>query len=525
MIKGLRRRKALSNSPSSTPQGKAAEDKRRGLPKSKQSEPQQSPPAELPQPPTPMLPVDAVQKEAPKQSPFSERKTVERKLPSPSVEAVINPRDTPRRQGQVEQQSPAQNELRAAVKPDTRLGPVNQSPLRQSPTHLQQESSLNLLRASHDESVNMLPPALSTETTCNTTISTIPSAQVTTTQRVLPPQASLPSTGDQLLEDEQDHIHQDGENSFYQSTQAAIAAAHLQMQKELATPQATVVPATRTTIMKAPVTTSKSKSGITPFSVFNKPDLVSSKQNYTDTQEVLDAVTPFDLTTTIKKVPLTIPSDLESPTITGNEPTTKKPKDRKRASFASQARGSTGSNSGSSQGSIKASLKVTKNAADGTVSAKGGNHLLPESYVPSEFGKLGLDMETSCEDDQEEARNSARGADDLCKAPISYSATNGSFKTTGQDAQKITPRPALNHILQQDRYHAAGKMGNPHMGKEDSYGLKDTGNSEDFDLSAAMDEVGSFLQSWDMEKEVRELKKENMRPVRSGLRRSSLRKR
>jgi hypothetical protein len=76
---------------------------------------------------------------------------------------------------------------------------------------------------------------------------------------------------------------------------------------------------------------------------------------------------------------------------------------RKRASFAPEATGSAGSNSGSSRGSIKVSLKVTQNATDGAMSLKAGTGILFKPSVPSEYGKLGLDMESSCEEDLEKS--------------------------------------------------------------------------------------------------------------------------
>jgi hypothetical protein len=523
IIKRLRKRKTPTNSICKPRREQAIQGERRHAPETRRTEPQPPPSAERPQSSAFSFPVDATHKEDMERGPSDVRKLVGTKLPSPPAEGVNDPRKIFDSQGQLPRGEPVQIEVRENFKPNTRLSPAKQSPDHQSSTHHQQESDVEGSKASRDGPGGMAPPLLSTETTSTTVISTIPSAQVTNTQRVLPPYASLPSTGDQLSD--HDHGHQDGVDSFHLSTQAAIAAAHLQMQKELTTPQAPTVPGPGSTAMKVAATRSKSKSGITPFSAFNKPELTSSNHKSINTQEMLDAVTPFDLTTTIKKVPLTMPPDSGSPTITAKKAVTKSQRTRKRASFAPEATGSAGSNSGSSHGSIKVSLKVTKNTTEGATSVKEGKGILLESSVPSEFGKLGLDMETSCEEDQEERSNGARKPDDQAKTAISKSTTNGSSKTTGQDAQKVTPRPVLNHLLQQDHYDAAGNTGHHPTGEEDGCPHKGIGTGEDFDLSAAMDEVGSFLQSWDTEKEVRELKKENMRPVRSGLRTSLLRKR
>ena len=171
------------------------------------------------------------------------------------------------------------------------------------------------------------------------------------------------------------------------------------------------------------------------------------------------------------------------------------------------------------------SLKVTKSATRNPVEVKKGNGVLLESSGPSEFGKLGLDMETSVEEDRQHTLNGTTDADDQSIARTSKPTTDGSSKTPGQDAQKIIPRPAVSHLPEQDCCGTAGRVDGRHVVEDESCGYRETEDGENFDLSAAMNEVGSFLQSWDTDRDVRELKKDNVRPVKPGLRMSGLRNR
>jgi hypothetical protein len=458
----------------------------------------------------------------------------EPKLPSPPAEGSLSRQNNAQDQDHLEWADPAIRGPQADDQHGSRESPPPESPEDHPRTSLRQEIQMSGPTETHQAHRTMPPPTFSTETSSTTIVSIMPSAQLAPAIQLPPPNESLPSTGDKLSEQIHDQNYHDEEDSSYLSTQAAIAAANLQLHKDLTTPHApphVPLAAVLRTYINSSASIPKSKSGITPFSAFSKPN-----QNHTtkahhsaslNTQEMLDAVTPFNLTTTIKKIPLSILlPDSESPSTSAaaQKPIKKKPKVRKRASFAHpDDAASTGHNSRSSQGSIKASLKVRKpplttSATEKTERGEEKGGSTSASVYASEFGKLGLDMETSFEDENEdeELTTTARDGQDMT-ATSGPTATSSSRLTTGQDAQKvkITPEPAtrrFSRVADEDSENdfqlAMGRHESVSRAS-DSFGLdaeaECEGEGDDFDLSAAMDEVGSFLQSWDTDREVRDM--------------------
>ncbi len=455
------------------------------------------------------------------------------KLPSPPAEISPVRFSALQAESPLAQKSSASIFVSAAYEPEVHTSPPVFSANEIDPVLSKQQEREQGATDAH----RMPPPALSTATSSTTVVSALPSAQAAPTAQARLPNESLPSTGDKLSEQTHEHHYREEEINFQFSTQAAIAAAHHQIQQELTTPQApndqfiTAV-TTNPSTMKL-----KSKSGITLFSAFNKPDQLPSTDDSPNTQKMLNAVTPVDLTTTTKKVPLSIPpEDAESPTLTTYKPVTKRRKRnfRKKASFAPDAASAAGSNSGSSQGSIKASLKVCKHAGDQQTrknTAKAEHRDVAASAESpgaeaSEFGKLGLDMETSVEHEVDEPQLAPPATEEEVTAvkdsfsvskPTTTNQTSARTTTTSesarQDAQRVGPAGmAISTLipLQQSNNglnNARDKESVTDGASRDGEGEGEGAGQENFDLSAAMDEVGSFLQSWDTEREVREIKR------------------
>jgi hypothetical protein len=480
---------------------------------------------------------------APEQTRNHSVSDVEQRLPSPPAEGSRAQESNLSDQRDLQPTKPPSDVPPANEQPGTRPSLLPRSGNVQHPSHPKQECE-KISRNFHQTHRPMPRPDLSTETSSTTAASAMPSAQAAPTAQAPPPNESIPSTGDKLSEQHHSHSHNDEEDTFHLSTQAAIAAANIQLQNGLTTPQMADAAAPKTsegdasTSNSKPKSKSKSTSSITPFSAINKPKGRSSTHNSLNTQEMLDAVTPFDATTTAKKIPPIPPADSASPTIATKKAANRgQHKPRKKASFAPDI-ASTGSNSGSSQGSIKVCLKVRKHITDGRVCAKEAK--AADYPGPSEFGKLGLDMETSDEDDERPPRKKGLSAErNRVAAAPKPASTSSTSKTSAseQDAQnrtQIPPPPVLNyHLLHQQDENHAHHVGKKHVTGTAGFGGGDLeevelGRGEEaeaegdmgFDLSAAMDEVGSFLQSWDTEKEIKEMRREmktkTKRSVRAG---------
>lgn len=313
----------------------------------------------------------------------------------------------------------------------------------------------------------------STETTTNITSAQVQPENTT----IANPVPSLPSTELEPEKQIADDTNPEEDSILYLSTQDAVAKAQRKFQADLISPTKHSSPTTNRKIDTAPgdpSVQSPASNGITPFSAFNSPSVAAPSNNgeplgtvnaidQLSTQAMIDAVTPFAFSTA-KKV--TKPSKSTSPTAK------RKNKIKKRASFA----------------------PTSPHEEPPTTLNDNPNE-------PSPFGKLGLDMETSPETEdvsspshQQPSMPAALSnelpppapplASSYAKsnlphnqsitAPLSASSTTAPFPFTGPTSAMTGP----------DGQGAANLI-------------------ENFDDVAAMEEAGSFLQSWDVEKELR----------------------
>ncbi|KAF7506820.1 hypothetical protein GJ744_011166 [Endocarpon pusillum] len=556
MIKLLRRRNDPPKPPISHRAQHIADDRTDKQPQPTSCEAERPAPSEPTEPSTNSDTQERVENKTVEQTTTNPDESNGQKLPSPAAQASSVRHNTLQTQNSLAQELSVSIFLSATDEPDVRTSPPIISSNDNDPALSKRQEREQGSTDAH----RMPPPTLSTVTSNTTVVSVLPSAQAEPRAHAPPPNESLPSTGDKLSEETHDHLHSDENTSFQFSTQAAIAAAHHQLQNELTTPQRPNDQLAAAMTTNPSTTKAKSKSGITLFSAFNKPDKTPITDGSLNTQTMLNAVTPFDLHTTIKKVfPSIPPADAESPTLANGKSVTKRTrrKVRKKASFAPDAASTAGSNSGSSQGSIKASLKVCKHAAEMHMlnsTKKAENREMAasaDSTGPevSEFGKLGLDMETSVEDhvdepepappatteggegeEKEEEEEEEEEEAEVTAVVDSFSlskhtSTNQTWsKTTTtnesagakQDAQMAGPAGMAilpPHVpLQQSNSSvnsARDRDGAIGVALEENENENEGGGEgqKPFDLSAAMDEVGSFLQSWDTEREVRQIKK------------------
>jgi hypothetical protein len=540
LIKILRKRgnavkSAISTRPQEVAEAQQPPSTSQGEDDSLSTKQPQSPPGSIPQ--------DTVQIPVAKQTHFPTAGALEQTLPSPPSEGSSIEQETPQGEYPLVIQVSSFNAFQASDQPESLLGAAMLCPINRQPEDSKQQSEILDPIEVPDAHSLVPPPTLSTETSRTTIVGIMPSAQVALAVQAPPLNESLPCTGDKLSEKDQEHSQEEEERAFYLSTQAAIAATHLQLQNELTTPQA-LTASTSTGLKLKPTTKLKSKSGITPFSVFNNPNpMFITAHNPPNTQEMLNAVTPFDLTTTVKKSPrTTIPPNSASPTIATHQAVRKRAsKVKKKASFALPDTDSTfSSNSGSSQASIKTSLKVSKCWAGTAAVGVGGKSEEGVAMVAGEatgtsipdFGKPGLDMETSIEGEGESLAGDQDMTGTALSKPITTTSSSSSKSTSAkQDAQMLPPTSFRYHLA----YDNSGKNLPDHSVTDDGLGFAagdalergyrgkdgdvhvDAGDRKDgtehdtenapFDLSAAMDEVGSFLLSWDTEREGREMQR------------------
>jgi hypothetical protein len=326
----------------------------------------------------------------------------------------------------------------------------------------------------------MPPPSISTQTSTTTTTNAMPSAQIVPAVQA-PSAESYPSIAGKMIEHET--IPTANKVSTHNSTPTTSS---LLMGNEQHEPLDTIFgnlkkPATNGAIpiRTENIQSARSQLGIVPFSAFKSP-LAPSAFSELDTQEMLAAITPLGFSTA-QKGPLESVNKSTPATATRVNPQ----KGKKRASFAPVLDGIP---SGSSQGSIKGSLKVSKMVDK---PAEAGKSLAWLSQ-PSLFGKLGLDMETSDEEGGSgeagslpELASLLRGEPHPQVAPISsgHLGTANTAISTGsaqqQDAQQ-----------QHDGHWGDGQNG-------------DEGQNS-FNLATAIDDLGSFLGTWDANKEAQE---------------------
>jgi len=326
----------------------------------------------------------------------------------------------------------------------------------------------------------MLPPSISTQASTTTNTNAMPSAQIV--PAVQPPSAeSYPSIAGKMIEHESTPIANKVSAHNSPPTKPPLPMGNEQQESlasifgNLKKPAANgIIPIRTENIQSA-----RSELGIVPFSTFKSP-LAPSAFGELDTQEMLAAITPLGFST-VSKGPLESLNKSTPATAMRVNPQ----KGKKRASFAPVLDRMP---SGSSQGSIKGSLKVSKMVDQ---PAEAGKSLARLSQ-PSLFGKLGLDMETSDEEGGSGEAGSLPGPPSLLRgepnpqvAPIS-------------SGHLVTANTAISSssVQQQDaQQQHGGRWGDEQNGDE---------RQNSFNLATAIDDLGSFLGTWDANKEAKE---------------------
>lgn len=350
-----------------------------------------------------------------------------------------------------------------------------------------------LTRENRPQTLSMPPgkmpqPSLSTQTSTTTNTHAMPSAQVVP---ALQPHSaeSYPSITGKMIEPEVTPTENKVGTHQCPSAESALLTTTNPLEPRAAVAAISPTPDTNwanpnyTDGLEFP----RSREGIVPFSAFQSPPARPDVTEL-DTQQMLAAITPLGFSTA--KTTTLNPLKEQAP---GTVRQTNLDKQNKRASFATPPAADAIS-SRSWQGSIKGSLKVSKKING---EPKAGESLERLSQ-PSLFGKLGLDMETSAEEEEEEGRGSTReyesrpGASSLprgepCKhgAPLSLGPlpTGGSI-TSVSSAQQQDAQQEVGRYQEGDQNIVEGR--------------------DDFNLASAMDDLGSFLGTWDMSKEATE---------------------
>jgi hypothetical protein len=340
----------------------------------------------------------------------------------------------------------------------------------------------NLIESASMPPRKMPPPSLSTQTSTTTTTNAMPSAQVVPAVQPLLAE-SYPSTAGKLIEPEVTPA--DNKVSGNHSPSAKSSESMTNEQHE---PR--VVTLSKSTMLDANGTNPKhtdnmqrpcSREGIVPFGAFKSPPAHTAVTE-PDTQQMLAAITPLGFST-IKKVPLKSINKPTPATATRAKPV----KQKKRASFIAPHTADKIS-SGSSQGSIKGALKVSKMVHGETKIVEGPERLSQHSL----FGKLGLDMETSDEDGGPGEAENFLGLSSLLRSdphPQGAPVSSGPMPT----ANTMT---STGSAQQQDAQQE--------LGRRQGDGQKAGDGQDDFNLASAMDDLGSFLGTWDTDKEARE---------------------
>ena len=341
-----------------------------------------------------------------------------------------------------------------------------------------------------------LAPSLSTQTSNTTTTNMMPSAQAVPAMPA-PPVDSNSSNAGKMIETgtgatllDEGHYQLVAGNTAPSKT-GNLAQTELKPHKRPSSPHLDgAEPSKRT--RRSP---SDRIQLITPFSAFRSP-VAEKVANQLDTQEMLAAITPLGFST-IRKAPLKSANN-ETPATA----TRLKSKDaRKRASFAPTG---DAMSSGGPYLSIKSNLKVSKSMPK--PANKAGDFDL-EGKRLSAYGKLGLDMETS---DEEVGDERSRVSESLPDLSSLLQAGKNQPETPGhQNAFPPPPpiHPATSNTVtstttgeQQDAQQAVADAGEEAGGQ---HGLE---GQSGFDLSSAMDDLGSFLGTpWSAEKEARGL--------------------
>lgn len=241
----------------------------------------------------------------------------------------------------------------------------------------------------------------------------------------------------------------------------------------------------------------RKKDGIKLFRSLNSPSssnailqAKSSSSEKINTQALLGAITPFAIDT-VKAKPFT-------DVINKSPVTFPKPRQKKRASFAPTSQDS----NISSTSSIKSCLRVTKPV----------NRLRHVKMADNDDSK-GINADKEWEEgrgnlqpyysQQNESYMRAPGANiptiDVPRANPSRNPLQDIAHTNGLQMSSTAPFTPSNTTHTSEVHPEAQPISKPPSMSDDPL--------EAFDLSAAMDDVGSFLQGWDTEKESRNLSK------------------
>jgi hypothetical protein len=231
----------------------------------------------------------------------------------------------------------------------------------------------------------------------------------------------------------------------------------------------------------------RSRQGTFPFGVFKSPPAHTDVTTL-DTQQMLAAITPLGFVTT--KTTTLKPRKAQVP---GMVSLSNLDKQKKRASFAISS-GPDAISSCFSQGSIKGSLKVSKMINYEPKVGVSFNQL----SQPSLFSKFGFNKETSNKGEKEEGKRHA--SEDENQLGIS-SLLRGEPHEQGGPLSS-GPLPTGNGLActgstqQQDAQQEVCRY---QMGDESVAEGRD-----DFNLASVMDDLGSFLGTWDKDKEATE---------------------
>jgi hypothetical protein len=327
----------------------------------------------------------------------------------------------------------------------------------------------------------MLQPSTSTQTSTTTTTNMMPSAQIVPTVQA-PSAESYYSIASKMIEHETTPTANNVSAHNSTPTKSSLPNGNEQ-QESLATILGNLKkPATDGTIPNRTknIQSARSQLGIVPFSTF-KSSLAPSAFSEPDTQEMLAAITPLGFSI-VQKGPLESVNKSTPATTTRMNPQ----KGKKRASFAPVLDGMP---SGSSQGSIKGSLKVSKMVDKPAEAGKS----LARLIQPPLFGELGLDMETSDEEGGTGEAGSLPGLASLLRGEPHPQVAPISSGHLGTANTAISTSSAQQQDAQQQH---GGCWDDGQTGNE---------RQDDFNLATAIDDLGSFLGTWDANKEAKEI--------------------
>lgn len=361
------------------------------------------------------------------------------------------------------------------------------------------------------------PPTLSTETSKTETasVTNMPSAQVVPQHQMAPPPfESHPSndpidTGDKIPDVIPANEERVEDSIMLLSTQAAVARAIESFQADIITPMKEVT-SQGEAICQPPVVQQCNTDGITPFAAFNtpsparrRPQPATVKSAIQSTQAMMDAMTPFAFSTA-KKAPLKPACEPSQPSSKAKSTARRK---QKRASFAPPS-------PPPAQSMLKSSLRVTK-----PHSQSSSNDSNKEPTEPSPFGKLGFDMDTSPEGSPAGSPRPAspKNANDSLPSLSSLLHPRHQAESTAL----AHPQSAISATVPFTLTAGSAPMSisTPCGGQQDGQRVPDPLPYGDDDLENDIDDIGSFLTSWDPEKELRSIASGSV-PVKSSFKKN-----